>query len=141
MSSTDKTKAKGRGVRAPLSAVEVSKRAWRILLKGKTKEEGVPILANIISAYAACGEEYEEDDEMIPIVCTYVDSANKWRFKKSSLEALAAIGHPSEVYRPPHLAVIEKPKGTTRQSVFSGKLRTWRWHPSSLPPLTEHSQQ
>jgi len=122
MSSTDKTKAKGWGARAPLATVEVSKRAWRDLLKGKTEEEGTPILANIISAYAACGEEYEE--ETVPIVCNYFDSANKWRFKKSSIEALAAIGHPSEVYRSPYLAVIEKPKGNTRHSVFSGKLRT-----------------
>jgi len=141
MSSTDKTKAKEGGTHAQLTTVEVSKRAWRDLLKGKTEEEGAPILANIISAYAACGEEYEE--ETIPIVCTYVDSANKWRFKKASIEALAAIGHPSEVYRPPHLAVIEEPKGTMRQSVFSGKLRTWSGTRSSRSLAThrDNSQQ
>ena len=129
MSSTDKTKAKGWGVRAPLSTFEVSKRAWRDLLKGKTEEEGAPILDDIIGAHAACNEEHEE--ETIPTVCTCVDSANKWRFKKASTEALAAVGHPSEVHRPPHLAVVEKPEGTLRQSVFAGKLRTWS---GTLPP-------
>ena len=141
MSSTDKTKAKEGGTHAQLTTVEVSKRAWRDLLKGKTKEEGAPILANIISAYTAYGEEYEE--ETVPIACTYVDSANKWRFKKASIEALAAIGHPSEVYRPPHLAVIDEPKGTMRQSVFSGKLRTWSGTRSSRSLAThrDNSQQ
>ena len=138
MSSTDETKTEGGSRHDPLTTAEVAKRAWRDLPKGKTEEEGKPILDSIISAYEAFDEG---EEEMIPTVCTFVDSASKWRFKKSSMAALAALGHPSEVYRPPNLAVIEKPKGTTRQSVFSGKPRTWRWLPLPFPPLAENSQQ
>ena len=55
------------------------------------------------------------------------------------MPALAALGHPSEIYESPNLAVIEKPKGTSRPSVFSGKPCTcsgkFPIHPFSFPPL------
>jgi len=140
MSSTDKTSPGD----TPASTLAIgtynaSKKAWRSLLKGKTEEEGKPILERIITAYEAFDEG---DEEQVLIRCTFIDSSDKWLFKKSSIEALAALGHPSEVFEPSTLAVTEQPKGNHRQSVFSGKLRTWSdTRPPSPVSLTETSQQ
>ena len=139
MASTDKT-GPGDESASALDVIEAAKKAWRQLLKDKTGEEGKPILARIITAY----EAFEDDDEdAVPIKCRFIDSSEKWTFKRSSLEALAALGHPSEVCEPPKLAVIETPKGALRQSVFSGKLRTWSGtrSPRSLATHRDRSQQ
>ena len=138
MSSTDKTSPGDTPV-STLGTYDASKKAWRRLLKGKTEEEGKPILERIITAYEAFDEG---DEDLVPIRCKFIDSAGKWRFKASSIEALADLGHPSEVFESSSLAVNEQLKGNQRQSVFAGKLCTWSdTRPPSPVSLTETSQQ
>ena len=75
MSSTVKTSQGGEPTRTP-EDIEVAKAAWRLLLRGKTEEEGELVLARII---ASC-EAFDGDDEQaVQITLDSVSRRNPWR--------------------------------------------------------------